>query len=38
MGRVVHFEVHAENPQRAVEFYSNVLDWIGLLTNKYRSR
>jgi uncharacterized protein len=27
MGRVVHFEIHAENPKRAVEFYSNLFGW-----------
>lgn len=27
MSRVVHFEIHAENPQRAIKFYEAVLDW-----------
>jgi predicted enzyme related to lactoylglutathione lyase len=27
MGRVVHFEIHAENPQRAIEFYKNIFGW-----------
>jgi uncharacterized protein len=27
MSRVVHFEIHADDPQRAVTFYRNVLDW-----------
>lgn len=27
MKRVVHFEIHAEDPQRAVNFYSNVFGW-----------
>lgn len=27
MGRVIHFEVHAEDPQRAIQFYSKLLDW-----------
>jgi len=27
MPRVIHFEVHAENPERAAEFYRNVFDW-----------
>jgi uncharacterized protein len=25
--RVVHFEVHATNPQRAMTFYEKLLDW-----------
>lgn len=25
--RVVHFEIHAENPERAVQFYSTVFAW-----------
>src|SRR5262245_53024846 len=25
--RVIHFEVHAENPERAIGFYQNVLGW-----------
>jgi len=27
MSRVVHFEIHAENPERAVKFYQNVFGW-----------
>jgi predicted enzyme related to lactoylglutathione lyase len=27
MGRVVHFEIHAENPERAVAFYSDLFSW-----------
>lgn len=27
MPRVVHFEIHAEQPARAIEFYSRVLGW-----------
>ena len=27
MGRVVHFEIHADDPERAVAFYSNVFGW-----------
>ncbi|MFC6731850.1 MULTISPECIES: VOC family protein [unclassified Haladaptatus] len=27
MGRIVHFEIHAQNPERALEFYENVFDW-----------
>ena len=27
MSRVVHFEIHAENPQRAIKFYEAVLGW-----------
>jgi predicted enzyme related to lactoylglutathione lyase len=27
MGRVIHFEIHANNPQRAIEFYSNLFGW-----------
>ena len=27
MARVVHFEVHAEDPERAVRFYTDTLDW-----------
>ena len=27
MPRVVHFEIHAEQPERAVEFYSRVFGW-----------
>jgi predicted enzyme related to lactoylglutathione lyase len=27
MSRVVHFEIHAENPEHAVKFYTAVLGW-----------
>ncbi len=27
MPRVVHFEIHAENPERAVNFYKSVFGW-----------
>jgi predicted enzyme related to lactoylglutathione lyase len=27
MPRVVHFEIHAEDPQRAIDFYSRVFGW-----------
>lgn len=27
MSRVVHFEVHAENPDRAAQFYSELFGW-----------
>jgi uncharacterized protein len=27
MARVVHFEIHADDPPRAVNFYHNVFDW-----------
>jgi predicted enzyme related to lactoylglutathione lyase len=27
MSRVVHFEIHAENPERAVRFYTAVFGW-----------
>ncbi len=27
MGRLVHFEIHAEDPERAARFYARVLDW-----------
>jgi uncharacterized protein len=27
MPRVVHFEIHAENPERAVRFYSALFSW-----------
>lgn len=27
MPRVIHFEIHAENPERAIRFYQNVLGW-----------
>lgn len=26
MGRVIHFEIHAENPQRAIDFYTKVFN------------
>lgn len=26
-GRVVHFEIHAQDPQRAIDFYAALLDW-----------
>jgi predicted enzyme related to lactoylglutathione lyase len=25
--RVIHFEIHADNPKRAAEFYERVFDW-----------
>jgi len=25
--RVIHFEIHAEDPKRATEFYERVFDW-----------
>jgi predicted enzyme related to lactoylglutathione lyase len=25
--RVVHFEIHAENPERAIRFYTDLLGW-----------
>lgn len=28
MSRVVHFEIHAENPARASQFYSTVFGWV----------
>ncbi|MGV3724492.1 MAG: VOC family protein [Actinomycetota bacterium] len=28
MPRVVHFEIHADDPVRAVEFYSKVFGWV----------
>jgi predicted enzyme related to lactoylglutathione lyase len=28
MSRVVHFEIHAENPARASQFYTTVFGWI----------
>lgn len=28
MGRVVHFEINAENPESASQFYSEVFDWV----------
>jgi predicted enzyme related to lactoylglutathione lyase len=27
MSRVVHFEIHAENPERAIRFYTAVFGW-----------
>ncbi len=27
MGRVVHFEIHAEDPERAIRFYKEVFKW-----------
>lgn len=27
MNRVVHFEIHASNPNRAMSFYKNVFNW-----------
>jgi len=27
MSRVVHFEIHADDPQRAVNFYHHIFDW-----------
>ena len=27
MSRVVHFEIHAENPERAIAFYAALFDW-----------
>ena len=27
MGRVIHFEIHAENPDRAIAFYRGLLGW-----------
>ena len=27
MPRVVHFEIHADDPQRAANFYQNVFGW-----------
>ena len=27
MGRVIHFEIHAENPERAVTFYKELFGW-----------
>lgn len=27
MARVIHFEIHAENPERAMEFYTHVFGW-----------
>ncbi len=28
MSRVVHFEIHAENPARASQFYNTVFGWV----------
>lgn len=27
MGRVIHFEIHADNPQRALTFYRSLFGW-----------
>jgi uncharacterized protein len=27
MSRVIHFEIHAEQPERAVKFYTNLFGW-----------
>src|ERR1700733_10616937 len=27
MPRVIHFEIHADNPERAVKFYSELFGW-----------
>jgi len=27
MSRVIHFEIHAENPERAIEFYQSGFGW-----------
>src|SRR5262245_29025913 len=27
MPRIVHFEIHAENPDRAIKFYTSVFGW-----------
>jgi len=27
MARVVHFEIHADDPQRAIDFYESALGW-----------
>jgi predicted enzyme related to lactoylglutathione lyase len=27
MGRVIHFEINADNPERAVKFYEGVFGW-----------
>ena len=27
MSRIMHFEIHAENPARAIAFYTELLDW-----------
>ncbi len=26
--RVIHFEIHADNPERASKFYTDVFDWV----------
>lgn len=27
MGRVIHFDLEAQNPERAIQFYEEVFDW-----------
>jgi predicted enzyme related to lactoylglutathione lyase len=27
MNRVIHFEIHAENPERAIAFYQDLFEW-----------
>jgi predicted enzyme related to lactoylglutathione lyase len=27
MNRIIHFEIQAENPERAAKFYNNVFGW-----------
>ncbi|RPI74072.1 MAG: VOC family protein, partial [Ignavibacteriales bacterium] len=27
MGRVVHFEIHADDPERAMKFYKEIFKW-----------
>ena len=27
MPRVIHFEIHAENPERAIKFYQGLFEW-----------
>jgi predicted enzyme related to lactoylglutathione lyase len=27
MSRVIHFEIHADDPKRAVDFYQDIFDW-----------
>ena len=27
MGRVIHFEIHAEDPERAIKFYKTIFKW-----------
>lgn len=27
MGRVVHFEIHASNPEKVVDFYTRLFGW-----------